>query len=156
MAKLMDLEVDDYLKGCVDLAPEAISEEYSRLSPDYAYWNEKLRGVSKGLLEAEYEEQKCEARLYLKYKEPDAGKKVPTEKAVESSVLLDPLFQEAHLVTLTMTAERDYLKGVLQNLRLKAEMLVSMGATMRQEIQGDLRMRERQDLRRAEGAFNGE
>jgi hypothetical protein len=154
MAFLMDIEVDDYLKQCVDLVPEAISEEYSRLSPDYAYWNEKMKGVVSRLLHAEFDEKQTEARLYLKYKEPGDGKKSPTEKAVDSAVLLDPIFQESHLKTLELTAERDYLKGVLKNLSLKAEMLVSMGATLRQEIQGDLRMREKHELRRSAEGFN--
>lgn len=153
MAKLMDIEVGDYLKQCVDLEPEAISEEYARLSPDYAYWNERLRGVAKSLMNAEFHEKKTEARLYLKYKEPEEGKKPPTEKTVDSAVTLDGDYQEAHQQTLELTAERDYLKGVLKTLSLKAEMLVSMGATMRQEIQGDLRMRERQELRRSTEGF---
>lgn len=154
MAKLIDIEIDEYLKQCVDLAPEAISEEYARLSADYAYWNEKFARANRAHLEAEWQEEKIEARLYLKHKEPAGeAKKVPTEKAVESAVKMDPLYEEAHLRTIEHQHERDYLRGVLQNLRLKAEMLVSMGATMRQEIQGDLRMRERQETRRAAEGF---
>jgi hypothetical protein len=155
MAKLMDLDVDDYLKQCVQLEPEALSEEFGRISADYAYWNEKYANANKAHLMAEWEEEKTEARLRLKFKEPEAGKKPPTEGTVDAAVKLAPEYEAVHLVTLTHQAERDYLKGVLETLRTKREMAISMGAHLRQEAKGDLRIMERNELERAAQRFSG-
>jgi len=155
MAKLHDIEIDDFLKQCIDLEPEAISEEFSRMSGDYGYWNEKYSAVNKAFLQAEWEEERTKARLYLKYKEPSIdGKKPPTEAGVEAAVVLDPAYEAAHLECLKYQAEREYLRGVLTALKTKSEMLVSAGAQLRQEAQGDLRMMERSAVHRAAGRFN--
>ena len=153
MAKLKDLDIDDYLKQCIELEPEAINEEFARMSADYAYWNERYAAANKSHLAAEWEEEKVEARLYLHFKEPADGKKPPTEAAVDAAVKLSPEYDAAHLKVLEYAAERDYLRGVLETLRTKREMLVSTGAQLRQEAQGDLRMSERSATRRAAEGF---
>lgn len=153
MAKLMDIEVDDYLKSCVELNDAAISEEFSRLSADYAYWNEKYSVANRAHLKAEWEEEKLAAQLYLRFKEPREGLKPPTEATVDAAVKTDPGFEARHLATLEAQAERDYLRGVLEALRTKREMAVSLGATLRQENEGDARMMDRNALKRSADDF---
>lgn len=143
MAKLKDLEIDDYLKDCVDLKPEFINEEYGRMSGDFAYWNEKFSAANRGLLQAEWREEKVQAQLYLAKKEAPEGKKPPTEAAVDAMVKTDPAYEQAHLDVISLQAERDYLKGILETLRTKREMLVSAGAQLREEMKGDPLIRDR-------------
>lgn len=153
MAKLRDLEIDDYLKQCIELEPEVITEEMSRISADYAYWNEKYAMANRVQLEAEFHEKKTKAQLYLKHREPETGKKAPTVDAIDAMVTVDPLFEEAHMKLIAAQAEASYLKGVLETLRTKREMLISVGAHKRQEEKGDVRMMEKRALERAAGGF---
>ena len=144
-----DVKVDEYLRQCVELEPEALQEEYSRLSGDYAHWNQRFKDASRDLLMAEFEETKVAARLRIFFKESvGPGGKPPTEATVEAHVVLAPDYEAAHLKAIEAQVESTYLKGVMESLRTKREMLVSLGAHVRQELQGDLRLLERNELQR--------
>lgn len=156
MAKLNELEIDDYLKQCIELEPEVITEEFSRISADYAYWNERYATANNVLLNAEFEEEKASARGYLKYKEQGDAKKVPTEEAVKSAIRLDPHYGEARMALIGAQHERDHLKGILETLRTKREMLISVGAHLRQEEKGDLHMSEKRALQRSVNRFGSD
>lgn len=157
VATINDIEVSDFLKACVDFEPTQLHEEFARMSGDYAYWNEKYSAANRLMLMRERDEQKVRARLYLLFKEaPDAGRKLTTEAAVDAKVTLDPAYEEAHLALIEAQAEREHLRGILESLRTKREMLVSEGAHQRQELQGDLRMMERAQTDRAGRRFGGD
>lgn len=149
-AMLRDVEVDRYLKECVDLMPEAISEEFSRLSADYAYWNEKYADANREMLQAERHRDKTRAQAYFQKKAAyaQAGTKV-TEATLDAEVEVDDLVEKAEVGVIASTAEREHLRGILEALRTKREMLVSVGAHMRAEMQGDPVTRERAQLHRA-------
>lgn len=148
MAKLKDIDVDDYYKACIDFEPALISDEFTRLAADFGYWNEKTAEAGKVLMLAEWEEKKTEAKLYLKYKQAEPGAKAPTEAAVDAAIRTDPIFEELHLETVEAQYTHDQLTGRLKTLSKKADMLVSMGAHIRQEKDGDKRIMERDHLRR--------
>lgn len=143
MAKLRDLEVDDYYKQCIDFEPALIDEEFTRLSGDFGYWNEMVANASKELMLAEWQEKKTEAQLYLKYKEPAEGKKPPTEATVDAAIKCDPTYEAAHLKFIEAQYEYTQLAGRAKTISKKAEMLVSLGAQLRQEREGDKRILER-------------
>lgn len=151
-----DVEVSDFLKACVDFEPTALHEEFARMSGDYAYWNEKYSAANRVMLMRERDEKKCRAGLYLRHKEAPDGKKPPTEAAVDALVTLDPAYDEAHMALIEAQAEREHLRGILESLRTKREMLVSEGAHQRQEMSGDVQLRERAALRNREGKSFGD
>jgi hypothetical protein len=143
MAKLRDIEVDDYYKQCIDFEPQLIDEEFTRLSGDLGYWNELLADAAKALLLAEWEDKKAEAKLYLLFKEPHEGKKPPTEAAVDAAIKCDPNYEKVHLAYIEAQYEHTQISGRVKTISKKSEMLVSMGAQIRQERDGDKRILER-------------
>jgi hypothetical protein len=154
MAKLKDVEISDYLKECVDLLPELLSEEFARMSADYAYWNERYAEANRRELSAEWERDRTYAATYLRRKLEleEAGKKAP-EATVDAEVRTSKEYGAAVEAHIEAKAEREHLRGVLEALRTKREMLVSAGAHQRQEMQGDVAMRDRAALKRAERDF---
>lgn len=146
---LKDVAVDSYLYECVDMDLDALSEEYARQSADYAYWNEKFTLAMKAVLLAEYNEQQVEAMLYLKHKQAPEGGKAPTEAAVDALVKLSPEYQAARLASIEVQVEEKHIRGLMDALRTKKDMLTSAGATQRQELEGDMRMRETTQLKRS-------
>jgi hypothetical protein len=143
MAKLRDIEVDDYYKACIDFEPALIDEEFTRLSGDFGYWNEKLADAGKEVLLCEWQEKKTEAQLYLQFKEPAEGKKPPTEAAVEAAIRTHPNYEAVHLKHIEAIYAHSQLQGRVKTISKKADMLVSMGAQLRQEREGDKRIMER-------------
>ncbi len=143
MAKLRNIEVDDYYKQCIDFEPALIDEEFARLSGDLGYWNEMVANASKEVMLAEWAAKKIEAQLYLKYKEPAEGKKPPTEATVDAAIKVDPAYEAAHLKFIEAQYEYTQLAGRAKTISKKGEMLVSLGAQIRQEREGDRRILER-------------
>lgn len=154
MARLRDIEVDDYYKQCIDFEPALIDEEFARLSGDLGYWNELVANASKEVMLAEWAQKKTEAQLYLKYKEPAEGKKPPTEATVDAAIRVDPAYEAAHLKYVEAQYEYTQLAGRAKTISKKAEMLVSLGAQLRQEREGDRRILERSFAARKEREMN--
>ncbi len=157
MAKLKDLDVSQYLKDCVDMVPEQINEEFARMSADYAYWNEKYSEANRLELVREWEVSKAYASLYLqkKFDLEAAGKKAP-EASVDAEVKTSQVYGAAMEAHIEAQAEREHLKGILEALKTKREMLVSAGAHLRQEMQGDPIMRDKAMLARLERESRGD
>jgi hypothetical protein len=154
MATLHDIEVDDYLKECVYIEPLQMEAEFTRLPGDFAYWGERYSRASRAFLLAEREEKTVRAKqwLVLRAKMVGEGQKA-TEAAVDATVEADPAVQAAYLARLEAEAEKDRLRTVLESIRTKREMLVSLGATIRQEMENDPVIRSRLAARRTDANF---
>jgi len=150
VAKINDIEVDDYLSNCVIIEPLAIEEEFIRLPADLAYWNERFAQANRAFLIADIEEKRTEARLHLECRarltveKGEDGKKVkaPTVSDIEAEVNGHEDMQRAQDRLIAAEAEKVRLYGVLDAIRTKREMVVSLGAHMRAEMQGDPTLRE--------------
>lgn len=132
------LEIGVQEKRCVDIVPEAIQEEYVRLPADLAYWNARYARALKEFLTAKAGEKQMESMLSIKHRELiiDNGGK-PTEKMVENAVNTDPKMIEARNLLVETEVEKARIWGLLDAVRSKKEMLISLGAHVRQEMEGD-------------------
>lgn len=157
--KLHDLDVDDYLAECVAIEPTALEEEFVRLPADLAYWNERYSVAYKAQLRAELDRKRVEARLYLECREtlmqaaareaePESGDtagtkavkrsvKAPTTDQIAAAVQRHPEMIAAQDRELDAEADSHHLRGVLDAVRSKKDALVSIGAQLRAEMQGD-------------------
>jgi hypothetical protein len=160
MAKLNDVDVDEYLKKSVDIEPMAIEEEFVRLPGDLAYWNERYARAVNDYLKAKVGRERTESRLYLEQREHltakasveaaegKKGAKAPTVDEIRSAVAGHRDMVEAEDAELLMEVEKVRLYGVLDAIRAKRDMLIQIGSRQRVEMEHDPVIREESRVRR--------
>ncbi len=140
MKKLYDREVEDMLYDAVYLEPLALNEEYARLSVDFAYWAELASDAYEEQQHAELAQKQTKAKLYIKHRvrlEGQDEKGKTTEPQVEAAVLNDLEYVAASHALVHANVKREKAKHVLEAIRIKKDMCVSIGAHQRQEMAGD-------------------
>lgn len=148
---LHDMEVDKYLHDCVALFPEAIGEEMTRLPADLAYWNARYADVLRAFLKAKLDEDRTFARVAIYCREELAQSGKVTEAMVTAAVEKHPDIEAARLATIEAEVEKVRLYGVLDAIRSKRDMLQSLGAQLRVEMEHDPVARERSGVRALTG-----
>jgi hypothetical protein len=151
MATLNEIEVEKFLKDSVDIEPTQLQEEYVRVPADIAYWNERYSQALRAHLLAKLELDRVYAILQIEKREvlSVAGGKV-TEAIVSAAIEVDAKYQVARLATIDTEVEVSRLKGVSYAVSAKREMIVSLGAHLRIELQNDPIIREHYRAKRAE------
>jgi len=154
------IEVEPYLLDCVTIEPLMIQEEFVRVPRDLAYWNQRYSDAYERLLTAKHEWERTKATAELRIRAvnedamaveaettPDDAKPKPakgrarggglTEAAVAARLLLDDAVYAARVAYIAAEAEKNHLAGVLDAVRSKRDAVVSIGAHIRAEMQGD-------------------
>lgn len=161
MAKLHDIEIDDWLKSCIEIEPAALEEEFVRLPADYAYWNERFACGLRAFNVAKIQLDRVEARLHIEMRETltaqaadaaiaeaavaEPGTKAKPKRAVRSPTVDDVNaavqsckdYQDARDALLTAEVEKARLYGVLKAIEFKRDALIQLGAKIRVEMQHD-------------------
>lgn len=130
----------NYLRECVRIEPMALEEEFVRVPSDLAYWNEEYSKIYQFWLERKMIREQVQAMVQTECRERlEATKKggKPTVGEVENEMLLDTRYQQAKSKEIQAESEKVRLAGVLDALRSKRDMLISLGAHMRAEMQND-------------------
>lgn len=134
----------EYLRSSTHVDDFDINGEYVRLSADLAYWNEQYAHayrswrVAKLAIDRVKSEQRAIIRANLEFEKAKV-----TIAEVESLVLCTPQYQDAVRTELDAEFEKMRLFGVVDAVRAKKEMLVSLGAHMRAEMGPDMSLRRR-------------
>lgn len=141
-ARLAELP-DDYLRSCVDIDASDIQAEFQRIPGDLAYWNMQYATALREYLRAELTRKITWARL-----EPvtraaiiEKGGK-PTDTQVKSAVEANSDYIAAQEHEVECEVRKNEVYGFLDSIRSKKEMLISLGAQMRAELEGDPLLRE--------------
>lgn len=142
-AKLHDLSVEKYLHQCVAIGnPDYLQPEFVRLSADLAYWNVRYSETIGAHLRAKKDLGVVCAKLDILVREQLAASGVRTTEAmVKSTTESHDDYLEAYEMLITAEVEKARVYGILDAVRAKKEMLVSLGAYQRLEMQGDAQMR---------------
>lgn len=150
-ASLRGVAVESYLKDSVTLDPEALDEEMVRLPADYAYWNELHSVAFRQYHAAKMNEDMVRAarRMELREEKLDDKGKGPTVGDLDAMVATDADVQQAQLDTIEAETEMKRLKGVLDALSMKRDMVQSIGARLRIEMMSDPMVREQVEQARA-------
>jgi hypothetical protein len=128
---------EEYLRDCVHINEIALNEEYVRIPADLAFWNAKYADAQKAFLLAKLRLETGEAKLYIFHRERMTTGKGPTEAQVDAACKSDPAYEAMRRETIDAEAGMLAIRGTCEAVRTKREMLVSLGATMRAEMQGD-------------------
>lgn len=139
-----DMIDEKYLKDCVAIEPLAIQEEFTRLPADLAYWNDRYAAALRAHLLAKLDSEETHSRLYIAHRERmlAAGVK-PTESQVEAQIDNDPEMHQARLAMVDSEVDKGRLRGIVDAVSTKRDMLVSLGSHIRTEMEGDLVIRKR-------------
>jgi hypothetical protein len=137
-------EHEQYLKDCLSIVPEAIQDEFVRIPADLGYWNAQFADAQRRALRGKATEKQVRASTYLRIKSAavEKGTKL-TEAALDASVEADEEVLEAVYNLVEAEADKARLYGVVDAVRCKREMLISLGNFLRVEMEGDPSLRNR-------------
>ena len=120
------------------IEPKMLEEEYIRVPGDLAYWNEQFSRAREAHLRAELSREVEEAGLRLEVRAALVAKgEKATEATLDALVVTDPRYREMREREITADGRKQRVLGVLDAIRGKRDMLISLGAQMRAEMAGD-------------------
>ena len=140
-----EIRMESYLRECVEIDQLALSSEYERMPSDFAFWNERYAQAYQHWDQRVIARKSLYASLYMEARRAPV---IPPAKAltvedVKMTVESELVYMKALSDESQAEFEKVRLFGIMESLRTKREMLVSLGATIRQELQNDPVLRER-------------
>lgn len=136
------MNIDKELARCVNIEPLILNEEFVRLPSDLAYWNGQYSEALKTYLTTKLQLKRLEAQLQMEKRvELETQNKKVTESMVEAAIEIDDRHHAAQLALIESECEKEKLDGFCEALRTKKEMLISLGASLRAEMNGDPMLR---------------
>jgi hypothetical protein len=121
--------------------------DYPRL---LAHWGRRYTDAVKEYLIEEHDFEQVEARLRLELKEEmrieNAEKKIkpPTDLDVKAAIIINTEYEEAHYNMIKAKAREKKLKHFLVSIEAKGDMLRSLGAKLRKQMDSDPSVRREQ------------
>jgi hypothetical protein len=152
---LHDMEVEKYLADCVRVyadTPEMLQEEFVRIPADLAYWNCRYAEALRRFLQTKrfVAQNEAEARIVAREALAALGGRV-TESMVDAEVEKDEHVIKTREDLLEAEVSKVHVYGIVDAIRAKKDMLVSLGAQYRAEMAGDPTLRERNRAAREVG-----
>lgn len=145
-----ETEIDGKIIEAVSINPLDLNTDFRKLPALVARYNELYSIALRKHLRAKAKLKHTHASVYLRLREGHSGGKV-TETSLKAMVEIDKSYAAALDLAIVAEVDKERLWGVLEALRAKRDSLISMGATMRAEMQGDPALR---DASRAERELN--
>lgn len=145
---LNGIEVESYLAESVELEPLALEEEFIRMPADLAYWNERHAAALRRSLIAKMERERVEAVLlcdaqFAEDLASELAKKAASMEQLKAAVKMAPEYLNARKAEIRTEVERVRLRGVVDAIAAKRDMLISLGAHVRLEMANDPALRKR-------------
>jgi len=127
----------------IQLDDMALDEEFRRTAQDLAYWNQRYTLALKAYLQAKHNSKTVWSRLYLEIRtdETAEGTKVTIED-LKSMVQVRTEYQDAELAHIEAEANKESLRRFVESAQAKKDMLQSLGAKLRSEMEGDPAIRQ--------------
>lgn len=111
------------------IEPAALTEEFVRAPGDIAHWAGLYTEALEGQLLAEANRKRVKEEALLRIKKSAADK--PTEKVLTALVETDPDYQVAVLEEIRADVKKSKVTGILEAVRAKKDILISLGAHLR-------------------------
>lgn len=151
--KLYDIEVEKFLKEALIICPEAMEEEFVRVPSDLAYWNERHSDALHEALATKVERERISGELmndktFLDDLEEVLGKR-PNLDQVKGAIVNDDRYIAAKVAEMGAEVERVRLRGCVDALAAKRDMLISLGAHVRLEMMHDPMLRRQMAANRS-------
>ena len=126
---------DEFLEEVVSIDPLNIDEHFRKVPAELAYYNQQYADCVESYLIAKAEVERQHALCFdrLSIEVDDRGKKL-TVTALESKVQLDNDYHAAKIMMIKYEGEKVRLRGKVDVVSAKKEMLISLGAHIRVEM----------------------
>lgn len=134
MADLHGLAVDKFLRECVEVFPEAITQEMTNIPGHIAYWTTRYANAQRDFQRAEQALDQLKARKRIHYRTSIAK---ATVDAVNDAVETDEEYVAARVAVIEAEAIMARTKGYSQAVQTKRDMLMCLGGILRDELRGD-------------------
>lgn len=133
----------DAVLEVIEIDPLDIELEYTQIGAQIARYNELHVDALKEQLYAERSVKRTRAKvqLFVRSKAAADGVKM-TDSRANAKVESHSKVQRAEIYAIDAKIERERLRGILKNLEGKRDMLISLGAHIRAEMQGNPSLRE--------------
>jgi len=130
---------DEFLDEVTRIDPLNIDEHFRKVPAELAYYNQQYADAVEAYLVAKAAVERAHAVAYdqLSSEVDEKGKKL-TVAAIEARVQLDDEYYETKLEMLRAEAEKARLRGKVDVVSAKKEMLISLGAHIRVEMSDPL------------------
>lgn len=132
---------DAFLRECVEIDPAQLNDEFIRIPGDLAYWSNAYAAASRDAAVAKLDYERAWAQLYLTLKAENAGNKGATVDWLKAACDNDPDVYDAQLLMIEKEAEKVRLRGMVDAVIAKKDMVQSLGAKLREEMRGDPTLR---------------
>lgn len=134
-----DKDLQEYLEKSVAIDPDTINNEFCRVPGDLAYWGQQMAVSLEEWKRAKLNRERTEAELFMRQREIliSSGVKRPTVSDIESAVQLNPDYEDVKLVEIEAEARYIHMKNNFVAVLAKKEMLQSLGANLRAELERD-------------------
>ncbi len=141
-------DADKYLEECVHIDDLCLDEEFIRVPADLAYWSGRYAGAVRAHLFAKHELDVVTAKAHLSIKAGAElhGKKM-TVSDLDASVKTTQEFLDATVALIEAEAAKVRLRGCLDAVSSKKDMVQSLGAKLRAEMGADPMVRVEQSKR---------
>jgi len=135
-------DMADFLTDSVKIDPLDLNREFVEFPARLAYWNNNLADATDRYLtaKADYETAKAAARVRLRSSTLTIGK-APTREDIDAMVVLDDDVRSAQEVFMKADVDRTRVRGIVEALCAKRDMLQSLGAKIRAEMHSDPALR---------------
>lgn len=129
---------EGYLRECIEIDRDNVNSEFVRVPSDLAFWNEKYADALGRYLRAERHVKSIKALIEPEVREQliaDNGK--TTEPRVKAAIESDARVRHAYRRFIDADVERTRIFGRIDAIRAKKDSLISLGAQLRSELEGD-------------------
>tara|TARA_Y100000590_G_scaffold378517_1_gene445502 strand:- start:20 stop:469 length:450 start_codon:yes stop_codon:yes gene_type:complete len=126
---------DEFLEEVIDINPLNIDEHFRKVPAELAYYNQQYADSFDKYLRAKMLCERAHAEAYKRISQDaeSEGRRV-TVSALEAAVLMDMSFQMAKEDLVEAESEKQRLRGKVEVVSAKKEMLISLGAHIRVEM----------------------
>ncbi len=143
--KFNDFDPEEYLKQCTKIDDTQLDNEFIELPSALAFWSAQYAEAIRDQMTAKHNLESVSAKLHLVTKaEAEFTKKKLTVADTESKVRESPEYTDAMLLLIEAEARKARLKGCLEAVHAKKDMLQSLGAKLRAEMGADPMVRNGQ------------
>jgi hypothetical protein len=132
-------DLQQYLSDSCKIDEFDIQKEYVRLPADLAYWATEYANAFRRWKEAKFANEREQSAAFARAQMDleNEGVKKPTIPATEARMLTDKIWLKAKQNEIILESEKVRLGGILGAIEAKKDMLISLGATQREEMKRD-------------------